>query len=80
MDIAERLPGVEQRPDVTFRFGSRPIEGTSDAARDELETNAYDYAEIYNRLLLRHLIRHGEAARVGPPPTRLPPSSEPSGN
>lgn len=74
-DIAERVPGTEERPDVTSKYGTRFIQGTSDAAPAIVEDNAYDYADVYNRLLLRHLILRGEVSRVGPPPTRLDDSS-----
>jgi hypothetical protein len=78
LDIGERLPGVEDRPDVTFRYGVLYIEGTSCTAPLDIQQNAYDYADVYNRLLLRHLKATGKAARVGPPPTTLPYTTAPS--
>jgi hypothetical protein len=55
------IPGLDisQWPDYQQRYGLRPIEGTSDALEGEeharLVRKATEYAERYNRHVLRHV-------------------------
>ena len=65
-DFAESVPGAGNRPEIVNRYGTKRVFGTSDTAPEEIEYNALDYAEVYNRLLLRYLAASGEIARRGP--------------
>lgn len=78
LDIAEDVPGAEQRPDAVTKYGVRYVQGTSDTTPYNIGMNAYDYAEIYNRLLIRHLKATNGIAPFGPPPTPLIPNTKPS--
>lgn len=59
-EFGELIPGVENRSDVTHRFGVKYVSGTSCTANKSLQDAACEYAEIYNLLLLRHLRSAGE--------------------
>jgi hypothetical protein len=78
MSLGESVPGAEDRPDAIKRFGTKLVYGTSDAAPSDLQANALDYAETYNRLLLRRLKASGEISKVPPPPVIVPVTSMPT--
>ena len=67
--FTESQSGAEYRPDAVNRYGTRTIEGTGDTISMRLQEGATDFAEIYNRLLIRHLIATGQISNAGPPPT-----------
>ena len=58
-EFGEFVPGGQDRPDLTSRFGVGFIVGTSDTATKREQEEAYDYALIYNALLIRHLKASG---------------------
>jgi len=52
------VPGVEQYgadKEMVKKYGYRTIAGTSDYSNGDLNQLAYQYAETYNRILLRYL-------------------------
>ncbi len=53
--FATYIPGVESQSDIVDTYGAQMIEATGDDVDDALERNAWEYASIYNRLLLRRL-------------------------
>jgi hypothetical protein len=52
---------VQERPDATDKFGVQYIKGSS--CTFEYEDAVMEYAEIYNRLLLRRLKASGNVSR-----------------
>jgi hypothetical protein len=64
VELGEWIPGVQDRPDATEKYGVRFIEGTGDDVDAVVEDSAREYAEIFNRLLLRRLKTSGKISAI----------------
>lgn len=60
--LGHDLPGLEFRPDLVPRHGVRGYVALGDTAESSLADAVYEYAEIYNLLLGRHLDRQEKPA------------------
>ena len=63
------IPGVDY-PYYLPDYDYVTIKGTGDDIDDDVQLNAIDYAEIYNRILQRYLRQRGELPSRGEPATR----------
>jgi hypothetical protein len=54
-EFGELIPGAQNRPDLTAKYGVRMVSGTSDTALKSQQDAVEEYAEIYNLLLIRQL-------------------------
>lgn len=64
-DIFQHAPGVDWV--IAMEHGHDPIRGTSDfrpTERDQrLNDFAYDYAKVYNELILKEIMTRGQASQ-----------------
>ncbi len=58
-ELGEFVPGAENEPALVSRLGVNYVKGSSDTADKASEDAAVEYAEIFNRILVRQL-RAGE--------------------
>eukprot|EP00825_Cyclidium_porcatum_P015273 TRINITY_DN1852_c0_g1_i2.p1 TRINITY_DN1852_c0_g1~~TRINITY_DN1852_c0_g1_i2.p1 ORF type:complete len:299 (-),score=-37.68 TRINITY_DN1852_c0_g1_i2:246-1142(-) len=72
-DFAESVPGADHHPDLTSRLGVTYVQGSSDTADKAMQDAAWEYCQIYNGLLLRHLRSNGSA---NPPATGGTPTAD----
>ena len=61
-NMGEFIPGGEDQGTLTAKFGVKYVEGSDDTDPKPDVDAAFEYAQIYNRLLIRH-IRSREMAK-----------------